>query len=217
MLQVSTGLASRRREAPPQYSAWIYTLGRIRKKDAFAPSRRAFGAVPRRMRPPAKPKLPQSMPARPPPSVRDWAGRERPWSLDRRLAAPTPFSSVKSAALARKRWPISGKRQCLAKINIGLTWDSAPGPRAGRADSFAGIIMPPTQHIAWIWALPTRATRETGSVGEGEESRISAPFPRPLAPAPPEIPQRSRGARSRGPAAGKPPYPREAGRPQKAE
>ena len=121
MLQVSTGLASRRREAPPQYSAWIYTLGRIRKKDAFAPSRRAFGAVPRRMRPPAKPKLPQSMPARPPPSVRDWAGRERPWSLDRRLAAPTPFSSVKSAALARKRWPISGKRQCLAKINIGLT------------------------------------------------------------------------------------------------
>ena len=103
---------------------------------------------------------------------------------------------------AKTRWPTSGKRQCLAKINIGLRF----GPRTARwrQQQGFGVSTPPTQHRRAIWALPTPATRETGSVGTREKKQKKRPLPRPLALGRLRIVSGRKKARSRGPAAGNP-------------
>lgn len=103
---------------------------------------------------------------------------------------------------AKTRWPTSGKRQCLAKINIGLRF----GPRTARwrQQQGFGVSTPPTQHRRAIWALPTPATRETGSVGTREKKQKSDLSRARWPPRRPSILSGPKKASSRGPAAGNP-------------
>ena len=85
-----------------------------------------------------------------------------------------------------RRWrPNDGRCSARSCVLRRLIWPYLRfGPRTARwrQQQGFGVSTRPTQHTAAIWAFPTRATRETGSVGTGRRSRKTRP---PIAAAPP--------------------------------
>ena len=108
-----------------------------------------------------------------PPTGRDTGARERArgrW-IGGSLRAGLPV-------LARsRRWrPNDGRCSARSCVLRRLIWPYLRfGPRTARwrQQQGFGVSTRPTQHTAAIWAFPTRATRETGSVGTGRRSRKS--------------------------------------------
>ena len=107
-----------------------------------------------------------------------------------------------------RRWrPNDGRYQARSCVLRRLIWPYLRfGPRTARwrQQQGFGVSTRPTQHRRAIWALPTPATRETGSVGTREKKQKKRPLPRPLALGRLRILSGPKKARSRGPAAGNP-------------
>ena len=107
------------------------------------------------------------------PTGRDTGARERArgrW-IGGSLRAGLPVLS------RSRRWrPNDGRYQARSCVLRRLIWPYLRfGPRTARwrQQQGFGVSTRPTQHTAAIWAFPTRATRETGSVGTGRRSRKS--------------------------------------------